>query len=105
MSVFEKENFCKIIKVSDNLSDTCLKLGIKNNCYNRNKVKKFIFEYKVEIPHFRTDFSKKKNNSCNYELSEILVENSSYSTQNLKKRLYGLGIKERICEICGQDEN
>ena len=35
-----------------------------------------------------------------------MIENSSYrSTDSLKKRLYKEGIKERVCEKCGQDEN
>jgi hypothetical protein len=37
-------------------------------------------------------------------LKEVLVENSSYSRANLKRRLYSEGIKERRCELCGQDE-
>ena len=39
------------------------------------------------------------------ELKLVLVENSSYSRSSLKKRLYEEGIKARICEMCGQDEN
>lgn len=35
-------------------------------------------------------------------LEEILVENSSYKSQDLKRRLITAGLKEDICEICGQ---
>jgi hypothetical protein len=37
-------------------------------------------------------------------LDEILVEHSTYSRSNLKARLYAEGLKEPICEECGQDE-
>jgi hypothetical protein len=37
-------------------------------------------------------------------LSEILVEGSTYSRGLLKRRLYETGLKERRCELCGQDE-
>jgi hypothetical protein len=37
-------------------------------------------------------------------LDEILVEHSTYSRSNLKRRLYEEGLKERRCEQCGQDE-
>jgi hypothetical protein len=37
-------------------------------------------------------------------LSEILVEGSTFSRSNLKQRLYREGVKEPICELCGQDE-
>jgi hypothetical protein len=38
-------------------------------------------------------------------LAEVLVENSTYSRGTLKRRLYSDGLKERRCELCGQDEN
>lgn len=37
-------------------------------------------------------------------LAEIMVEGSSYSRSHLKNRLFDAGIKERRCELCGQDE-
>jgi bifunctional UDP-N-acetylglucosamine pyrophosphorylase/glucosamine-1-phosphate N-acetyltransferase len=37
-------------------------------------------------------------------MAEVLVEGSSYSRGNLKRRLYADGLKERRCEVCGQDE-
>lgn len=38
-------------------------------------------------------------------LEAVLVENSTYSRNALKRRLYEEGLKERVCEMCGQDEN
>ena len=35
-------------------------------------------------------------------LKDILVENSSYQSTKLKKRLVDEGIKKDYCEICGQ---
>jgi hypothetical protein len=37
-------------------------------------------------------------------LDEILVEHSQYSRGQLKARLYAAGLKERLCELCGQNE-
>src|SRR4051794_6539810 len=37
-------------------------------------------------------------------LSEILVEHSTFSRGHLKERLYGEGLKQRRCELCGQGE-
>jgi hypothetical protein len=34
-----------------------------------------------------------------------LVQGSTYSRNNLKQRLFREGLKERHCEMCGQDEN
>lgn len=38
-------------------------------------------------------------------IEELLVEGSDASRQNVKRRLYQEGLKERRCELCGQDEN
>jgi hypothetical protein len=37
-------------------------------------------------------------------LEEILVADSTFHRGHLKRRLYQEGIKERRCELCGQDE-
>ena len=37
-------------------------------------------------------------------LEQILVEGSTYNRHNLKHRLYAAGLKQPVCETCGQDE-
>ena len=37
-------------------------------------------------------------------LAEVIVEGSSFSRVQLKKRLYAEGLKHRMCEMCGQGE-
>lgn len=37
-------------------------------------------------------------------LEEILVADRPTNRRNLKERLYAAGLKERSCELCGQDE-
>lgn len=37
-------------------------------------------------------------------LEEVLVENSTYSRQHVKRRLFKEGLKKPMCEMCGQDE-
>jgi hypothetical protein len=37
-------------------------------------------------------------------LDEVLVESSTYSRQHVKRRLFKEGLKEPVCEMCGQDE-
>lgn len=37
-------------------------------------------------------------------LDEVLVENSTYSRQHVKRRLLKEGLKEPKCEMCGHDE-
>ena len=37
-------------------------------------------------------------------LEEVLIEKSTYSRQHVKRRLFKEGLKEPVCEMCGQDE-
>ncbi|HEU5105276.1 MAG TPA: HNH endonuclease [Solirubrobacterales bacterium] len=37
-------------------------------------------------------------------LEKVLVENSTYSRQHVKRRLLQEGLKEPVCEMCGQGE-
>lgn len=39
-----------------------------------------------------------------YSLQEILVENSTFQSNKLRKRLIKLDVKERRCEKCGLSE-
>ena len=99
-----KENFTEIVKNSNNLTDVAKNLGLTAFCGNRSTIKKYIKLYCINISHFKIDYSKRKNRS-KIKLSEILIQNSTYDTTNLKNRLYDEGLKERKCEKCGQDEN
>lgn len=54
----------------------------------------------INKAHHRGDFQYRKNEPM--PLSEILVENSNYNRQRLKKRLIEEGIMEDICSACDQ---
>ena len=100
----------KLIEYSDkcvNMYDLCEKIGIKNIGGNNYKeVRKLANELGIELK-----FSYKKNYYTNrtlsvkkIDMSEILVENSTYKNGNsLKRRLISEGYKENRCECCGID--
>jgi hypothetical protein len=102
---YSKEILKKVVNSSNNFSEVTRKLGLKPFYGNRMTVKKYITLFNIDTKHFRLcsyGNSKKRNK---VELSEILVENSTYIyTTNLKDKLYSEGFKERVCELCGQDE-
>lgn len=54
----------------------------------------------IHKAHHRRDFQYRKNKQI--PLSEILVENSNYNRQRLKKRLIEEGIMEDVCAVCEQ---
>lgn len=65
------------------LKRKCLALGISADHFD---------------PHAATRAANRKRS---FTLEEILVEHSTYSRSNLKRRLYAEGLKQRVCELCG----
>ncbi len=101
---YERNYFEMIVKQSKNLTDIAKNLGLPPFCGNRRTIKKYIQLYKIDTSHFTINYDGNGKRFQGKKLSEILVENSSFDTTNLRKRLYKEGIKKPICELCGQDE-
>lgn len=101
---YNKKEFTIIVKKSRSFSDVVRKIGLNDGHGNRKTVKKYITKYNIDISHFdfKGEYTKRKNK---IELCDILIEKSSYSNNGrIKEKLYKKGLKERICEKCGQDE-
>ena len=99
---YTSEYLSFIILNSENLKSVCDKLNIGNTSCNKNTIKKYIRLYNIDTSHF---FKKNSKGEKVKKLEDILVENSDYSRTHLKERLFREGLKNRICEICEQDEN
>ena len=104
---YKKDNLIDVVNKSKNYSDCLKNLGINSiTTGNYSTLKKYIKLYNINISHFNSSYNLIMNNiNSKIELKDILVENSTYSRQNLKRRLYEEGLKTQICEMCGQDEN
>lgn len=94
----------QIIQSSFTRKEVLQKLFLRAAGGNYNTLNKYIELWNIDISHFKKshDFIPKQQ-AIAIEL--ILVENSTYSRNHLKERLYKEGYKQRICEHCGQDEN
>lgn len=99
---YEKKFFTELVKNSNNLTEIAEKLGLNPYCGNRNTIKKYINKYNIDTSHFRLRYELRKTKSK--PITEILTSGSTYNTTNLKYRLYKEGLKEPICEKCGQNE-
>lgn len=92
-----------IINESTNKSEVLKKLNLKVFTGNYDTLNRYIEKYKIDISHFNF----KRNNNIFHKkipLKEILIEKSTYQRSHLKERLYKEGLKEKKCELCGQDE-
>lgn len=97
----EKNELKKLVLESNSLSDILRKQGKSISGSSMNILKNSLKNYNIEY-HF---LNKKGSNlpGKKKDLSEILIENSNYSSSYLKKRLIKDGIKKDVCEICGQN--
>lgn len=97
------EYISNLIKHSLNKTDVLNKLNLKNNGGNFNTLSSFIRKYNLDIEHFT-----KRNGGgliVKKDINDVLSGIIPYSnTTNLKKRLYNEGLKFRLCELCGQNE-
>ena len=104
-----KENFEPIVLKSKNLTEILINLNMIKTGNSRTTLKKYIKKYNIDTSHFESISDKYQrtlgNISIKTPLTLILIENSTFtSTNHLKERLYNEGLKERKCELCGQDE-
>jgi hypothetical protein len=106
MNRFELE---KVVKESKTKTECLKKMGLRAAGGNYKTITKYIEEYQIDTKHFdahqvRIEKINQLNSEKKIPLSEILIENSTYNRHRLKERLYDENIKQRKCELCGQDE-
>ena len=84
------------------------RLGYKTAGGNWRTMQKYAMRWEIPYDHFepfgRSLDGLRRHWRKRTSLAEILVENSSLSRRHLKERLFADGVKERRCELCGQDE-
>ena len=104
---YDKQNLEDVVKRCNTYTDVIKEIGLSQKSGNYGTLKKYLKKYSIDISHFYTSKQVLEINIFNTKakLEDIMVENSTYSRDSLKKRLYNDGLKERKCELCGQDEN
>ena len=92
----KKEKFIEVVNNSLNIKDILEYFNFSPNSGSMAQlVRKRINNLNLDISHFG-----KKPNRYKYTLEELLIDNSSYSTYKLKKRLIKEGILEYRCTEC-----
>lgn len=94
----EKLLLQQLVKECNRFSEILRRQGKAISGASVKLLKQKLEDYKISY-HFISESLKEKEAK---PLEEILVENSSYKSQDLKRRLITAGLKEDVCEICGQ---
>jgi hypothetical protein len=90
---------------SRSISEALRKLGLRAAGHNYRTLRKLIDRYGIGTDHMDPNWVMRgPRRPRKIPLDEILVVGSHYNRQHLKHRLYEAGLKQRRCELCGQDE-
>jgi hypothetical protein len=89
-------------------SEALRKLGMRPAGGNHATLRRYAeVVWKISTAHFDPHAAKRealRRANRPRPIEEILVEHSSYCRTSLKKRLFREGLKQPICEMCGQGE-
>ena len=92
---------------SSSIAGVCRLLKLVPSGGNYRIIHNAIEKYKIDTSHFTGqgwNINLKFKPFEGKKIEEILVENSTYQSYKLKKRLIAEGIKKSVCESCGQSE-
>lgn len=92
------------VEKSYSYRNTIKMLGLRPTGGNYDQVKKYIKEYNFSTVHFTGmlwNKDRKTGPRPLIKLEDILVENSTYQSFKLKKRLFSVKLKKPKCEECG----
>jgi hypothetical protein len=92
---------------SRSYSEVLRRVGLRPAGGNHQTIRKHAAAWGIATDHFDPYAASRAALRRSHEptpLTQVLVENSTCSRGTLKRRLYREGLKERRCEMCGQDE-
>lgn len=96
--------FIEAVEKSNSIGEVLVRLGLRSAGGNYKAIKSYSEIHNVELP----DGAKVRNQKLNdvsakrkRPLEEILVENSHYNRNSLKRRLLEAGLLKNCCAICG----
>ena len=103
---FTEDRLRAVVAESLCMSDVLRALGLRCAGGNPKTIKKYVALWGISTEHFDPHIGRRRAGRTQMlPLEKVLVENSTYSRNNLKRRLYDSGLKERRCEMCGQGED
>lgn len=101
---WSEDELRKAVSDSVTLADVLRRINLKVQPGNYRTVKMAIEKLGIDTSHFlgSSYLKGRVRVGMRRELDEVMVQNSTYHTQHLKKRLLREGILENLCSACGQ---
>jgi hypothetical protein len=102
---FTEAGLREVVASSRSCSEVLRKLGLRPAGGNHKTIYKYLARWEISTAHFDQDAIRRE---VLYRppkpLTELLVEHSTYHRGHLKRRLLAEGIKQPVCELCGQGD-
>jgi hypothetical protein len=97
------------IAASFSITEALRRLGMRGAGGNGAVLRRWAEQWGIDMGHFdpharRREANRTAGRRRRIPLEEILVDGSTYSRHDLKRRLFEAGLKQRSCELCGQGE-
>jgi hypothetical protein len=103
--IYDEQDVRDAVAVSQSFAEALRRLGLRAAGGNFRTIKKWCVRWDISTAHFNPNVARRRSTrKRRMPLSEILVRESSYHRGHLKRRLFEEGVKDRRCELCGQDE-
>jgi transposase-like protein len=106
MPRYTEEEARAAVGASKSYSEVLRRLGMRPAGGNHALLRRYVDEvWRIPTDHFDPGAAATRNlHRSPKPLAEILVPHSTYSRGKVKQRLFEAGLKDRACEMCGQDE-
>jgi hypothetical protein len=91
------------VAASLSFAETLRRLGLGPTGGNWKTLRRYADERGISTAHF-DPYASSRGIRARTPLAQILVVDSTYSRNHLKKRLYEEGLKQPVCEMCGQGQ-
>lgn len=104
---YSEQELIEAVKSSISIAEVCRKVGLKPAGGNYKTIKQKIKQFNIDDSHFLGqgwNIGLKFNPNPAKDIEQYLVENSTYQSFKLAKRLLKDGYKEHRCEICNLTE-
>jgi hypothetical protein len=102
---FTESELCEAVAGSRSCAEVLRKLGLRPAGGNHKTFKKYVALWGISTAHFdQAAIRREALSRPPIPLADVLVEHSTYHRGHLKRRLLAEGIKQPVCELCGQGD-
>jgi hypothetical protein len=102
---FSEADLRDAVERSSCWADVLRSLGYQVKGANHRTVQRWARHWEISTAHFDPNIARRRANRARMKpLPEVLIEGSTYPRGTLNDTLLAAGIKQPICELCGQGD-